>query len=459
MTKTLLLLTLLVFSSNIAYSQIDKILKNDLLKHASVSVSMIEMESGKLVYSQDPNRSLIPASTLKILTGVNALNDLGGDFRYYTEIAYDGEIAADGTLSGNIYVIGSGDPSLGSSRISGNPSWKKLIQLMAKKTKQTITCIDGNIIVVSHDKSNRYPVPQDWLYEDVGNYYGAGIWPLNINENQYQIHFIRSGKVGGKTQVSRIEPRIGGMQHINKVTVGRKGSGDQSYILGGPYQYNRTIVGSLPQGGSTYKIKGAMPDPPSFFADRLAMELSNQGVRFQNVLVSTSLPNPSLKTITKIKSPKLIEIVKSILLESNNLYTEAVSRTLEDQGKKKTAVLGKGSHIVDASGLSPMNRITSLQMATFLKDQGIPSKQILSCLPKAGVNGTLKNMFIKSPAKGKIYAKSGSMGGVLTYAGYINKKGKWYSFSLLFNNFDSKIKEMKPLAEDLMEELFIGAFN
>lgn len=448
-----LLICLLVGNCLIAQ---EEVLKNPLLKHASISITMIDMETGRETFSYDPDRSLIPASTLKLLTGIPALACLGAEYRFMTQIAYSGKIQKDGTLEGDLYIIGSGDPCLGSNRIDGNPNSDALFSLLANKINRSITCIDGNIVIMGYDQEDHFPVSQDWLFEDVGNYYGAGLWPININENQYKVYFDRSANIGEKTRLVSVEPSINGLSHSNMVVVGKEGSGDQSYILGTPYQYRRQIVGSLPRGRSLYSIKGAMPDPPRYFAKRLSQELDQRGVSFQSCKVERlNEEMHKVETLFRIKSPRLIDIVKSIHLESNNLYTEAVAKLLDTSTKEIEKSLGKGARISDACGLSPMNRMSSRQMAHYLSKQNIQASSLLATLPRVAYTGTLKNMLTSSPAKGRIYAKSGSMSGVLCYAGYMEKEGRWFSFSLMLNNFDGKIKDIKPVAASLLEALYL----
>ena len=433
----------------------DQILSDPLLKHASISISMVDLSSGEEVYTYDPDRSLIPASTLKLFTGIPALDILGEDYRFSTEIAYTGTIEGDGTLSGDLYIIGGGDPCLGSDRIAGNPDTPTLIKLIGAKIASKISCIDGRIIVLGYDAQDRYPVPQGWLFEDLGNYYGAGIWPINLDENRYYLTFDRSGKVGSTSKIIKSVPKIDGLSHLNKVVIAEKGSGDQSYILASPYQYKRHVVGTLPQGKNAYTIKGAMPDPPRFFMSILTWELDRLGISYQGTQLKKKHHVKALKPFTKIKSPPLIDIVKSIHLESNNFYTEAVANLLKSRNSDLNIDLGQGAKLVDACGLSPQNRLSSRQMASFLAKQSRPSSSLLTTLPRVGFSGTLKNMLKSSPARGKIYAKSGSMSGVLCYAGYMEKAGKWYSFSIMMNNFDRKIREMKPLAASIMESLYL----
>ena len=84
------------------------------IENASVGVSVINLENNKILFERNSNTSLVPASNLKLLTTGIALETLGKDYRFKTTLTYDGVIKSDGTLEGNIYIIGGGDPTLGS---------------------------------------------------------------------------------------------------------------------------------------------------------------------------------------------------------------------------------------------------------------------------------------------------------------------------------------------------------
>lgn len=223
----------------------------------------------------------------------------------------------------------------------------------------------------------------------------------------------RSTRSGEPCRVKRVEPADLGMTIRSEVTIGPRGSGDQAYILGSPGDYDVTVVGTLPPGTSAYTIKGSMPDPPAYFGRKVYEILAARNIFSQGYEVVDTYERAST-TITSIRSPHLSEIVTTIHQKSNNLYTEALDRHMN----KPDLTLGRGHKMVDACGLSPMNRISAQQLTTFLSKEK-PSPPILRTLPVAGESGTLKNLLTTAPYRGNVYAKSGSMSGVLCYAGYM----------------------------------------
>ena len=107
---------LFVSISNYAQSDLQTLMDNHFeqysYKHAALSVCVMDMETNKIVAAINPEISLIPASSLKLITTLSALDILGPEYTFTTKISYSGKIDPDGTLNGNIYIVGSGDPTL-----------------------------------------------------------------------------------------------------------------------------------------------------------------------------------------------------------------------------------------------------------------------------------------------------------------------------------------------------------
>ena len=162
---------------------IDRFVNDPVLANSNLSISVINTSNGKLVASHRPNKVLVPASSLKLLTTFSALKYLGKDFKFSSTLQYSGEIKSDGTLIGDLYFVGSGDPTLGSDRLNETQSFEEILNDIVRYVKQAgITCIKGQVII---DESvfDSYPVAPSWQWNDLGNYYASGAWGTNINEN------------------------------------------------------------------------------------------------------------------------------------------------------------------------------------------------------------------------------------------------------------------------------------
>jgi len=167
-----------------AQQVVEQLLKRPDMQGASFSISVKEVESGQTIYAYDSSRELIPASVMKLVTTATALEILGEDFCFPTSLEYDGNIK-DGVLNGNLYIKGSGDPSLGSAYLSEDnthennefiPVWIAAIQ------KAGIRRITGSVIA---DESifDMEGTSAKWVNEDLGNYYAAGSYGLSVFDN------------------------------------------------------------------------------------------------------------------------------------------------------------------------------------------------------------------------------------------------------------------------------------
>ncbi len=458
-------------------TRINAAIASSHFKYANIGVAVVDLESGKTLAGIEQNKVLVPASSQKVITTFTALELLGEDFEFVTTIAYDGRIQADGTLEGNVYFIGSGDPTLGSSKFSSVLNFERLLERLVKEIKDFgITCIDGEIIA---DESylHSFPVCPSWQWNDLGNYYAAGAWGLNINENQYLVAFDKRGKVGRRPRIKYYSPEIPGLEFSNEITVDSANTKDNAYIFGGPNNYYKRIVGTIPAGSGNFYIKGSIPDPPVFAAFHLYKALKKAKVPssgYKSIYDPKETKKIRRTVIAEVRSPELKSIIRSANLTSNNLYCEALLKTI---AKKKghtgsgghglyevnkflnrLKVDTKGIHMEDGSGLSVRNNISPHGLASFLQKMTtkIDRSELCNLLAVGGRNGTVAGLFKGSKAAGRVYLKSGSMNRVLTYTGYIHcKSGKWVSFAVMANGFDAKPKTIRSKLEKLMTNIYL----
>jgi len=450
-------------------------------KYGGVSVSVMDVNSGKLLASQNPNLGLTPASSLKVVTTAAALNFLGEDFRFKTEIQYDGKIDADGTLRGNLFIKGYGDPTLGSHHFNKAEKLDVVMQKFVDEIKKAgIKKIDGYIIGDASFFSSE-TTGSKWLWEDLGNYYGAGAYGLNIQENLYFIDFQQVGKVGAIPPVAKIRPQIPNLLLLNEVKSDVKGSGDNAFVFGAPLTYTRYIRGTIPVGKKLFTIKGGIPDPPFFAAHYLASFLEKNGVTTSKLTSSyidweRDQRNEDSKRFQLYThySPYLKDIVEITNMKSVNLYCEAMLRMIGHQvNSSPTPQAGldaifdflknkkmnvEGFFLLDGSGLSPMNSATTRHLADairiFITDKNI-SDNFKKSLPVAAKSGSMKYLLRGTAAEGKVFAKSGGMERVRSYTGYMKtKSGKLVSFSMIANNFTCKSSKVRKKMEKLMLAIY-----
>ena len=468
-----------VFSQNaILDNAMQRLAQDEVMRRGQVGICVIDISSGQVVGSMNGGMSLIPASNMKVVSTAAALKILGKDFRYKTELQYDGEIK-DSVLYGNVYVKGSGDPTLGSPRMDGVPRMYQVLEDFANQIRALgIKKIAGTIVGDGSAFENSTAV-RTWLWEDVGNYYGAGPSGLNFNENMYDLRFIQEPMVGATPQIIGTSPQVPDFQLFNDVKTS-KSDDDDAYIFSHPYAKEGFVSGTIPQGASTYEITGSLPDPPFFLAHNLRETLFRKGIEVfkpattQWIIDQNGKTLQIRKTFYTVLSPPLEDIMRRANLQSNNLYCEAFLRTVAlNQKGEGTNDLGtqavgefwrsqgidtEGLFMQDASGLSPRNGVTPTQLATMLRTIALDNQwftPFYNTLPEAGKSGTMKSMFKDYPSViGKIRAKSGTITRVRCYSGYATAQdGRLMAFSVMLNNFTCSQGQIRKPLEAFMAAL------
>ncbi|QHT69116.1 D-alanyl-D-alanine carboxypeptidase/D-alanyl-D-alanine-endopeptidase [Rhodocytophaga rosea] len=440
-------------------------LANDpAIKHGQVAFSLKSSKTGKVIYEFNGDKSVIIASNLKLVTTATALAVLGAGYTFKTELQYDGVLGTDGVLKGNIYILGGGDPVLGSDKVKGSLATGPLMEVWADKIKEAgITQVNGAVIG-DGDMYNDNVTPGGWVWSDIGNYYGAPVYGLNINDNLYTLYFKPGAKIGDPARILRIVPPMQQLEIINEVTTGKAGSGDNAYIYGAPYTYLRQIQGTIPAGVNEFDIRGSLPDPVTFCAGLLQQKLTQKGIKVSQMAISTRLLrmrktkiNTDRKPIFAHLSPPLSAIVEETNLKSMNLYAEAMAKLLGvNIFKDGTTFSGteaivkfwkeKGIHtdgffMRDGSGLSRTNVIRATTLTDILNWCAKDSifAPLYNSLPVAGVSGTMKNIGKGTAAAGNIRAKTGTLERVMNYSGYYyNKSGELMSFAIITNDYVSE---------------------
>jgi D-alanyl-D-alanine carboxypeptidase/D-alanyl-D-alanine-endopeptidase (penicillin-binding protein 4) len=402
-----LLSTLLFFS-----------LEDPAFEQASVSAYAVDMRSGEIVLDQNSHKSLAPASCMKLVTTAAALHILGPDFRFQTDLEYDGNIDEHGVLYGNLYIHGKGDPCLGSERIAPSLNWREQAEAWAEAiAKLGIRTIQGNVIGDATEWEQALAVPS-WNWEDLGNYYGAGACALSFHENAYTLTFKPGNQRGAKTSLVGTEPPLWGVTLQNEVTTGAVGSGDQACIYGAEFTPLQTVRGTIPAGVETFSIRGAIPNPPEFCARALVEALQSRGISVKE----NSYRVTSKRVIFHSTfSPALKEIVFETNHTSHNLYAEHLLKKIGERVLKEGSTQAgcaavaaflkekqidlTGFYMADGSGLSRKNMITAKQFVSLLTMMKRSDRfaEYLHSLPELGSNTR---------------AKDGSMAFIKAYAGY-----------------------------------------
>lgn len=415
-------------------------------KYATVGMYVINSETGALVFEKNAQMGMAPASCQKVVTSVTAFELLGKDYQYKTTLGYAGKIN-NGILEGSLLLTGSGDPTLGSWRYGNTKEnillGKWLAAIQAKGIKMV-----GRSLLIDERIFTSATTPDGWIWQDMGNYYGAAANGLNWRENQFDL-ILQSGlKVGDPVKIQSTEPLLLGekLMLTNELRSGPKGSGDNAYIYLAPYTDNGFVRGTIPLGETRFTISGAIPNPPQLLAELLGKKMEDAGIRIKDLVGSfygtLGVGGDSQFAITPLavhESPTLDSINYWFLKKSINLYGEALLKTLAVQQQKPghtdsgVAVVrqfwaGRGIDkealkVIDGSGLSPQNRVTA--------------KALVTVLQYARNRPWFSSFYNALPYMNGLNMKDGYINGVRSYTGYSkSKSGTAYTFCLMVNNFD-----------------------
>lgn len=446
-----------------AQNALDKFKNNTLLQNANISLLIKDLNSNKTVYGLNENNSMIPASTMKLLTTASALEILGPDFYYKTTLEIEGKITENGVLNGNLIIRGAGDPTLGSDKIGD----KLFLQKWVAAIKNAgIKSIKGDIIVDTSLFDSEAVNPK-WTWEDIGNYYASGCYGISYLDNTYQI-ILNSGAVGTKPSIEKTIPEIAQLVFENNLE-SSKITYDSAYIYGAPRSYLRTIQGAIPSNRKHFIIKGDIPEPDILLAEDLKNELQKNAVNVSGNLKNININPSDTKKIYTHSSPPLKEIIREINVRSNNHFAEHLFRTLALQNYEEAAVSkalwvvqnfwkSKGLPIeelfmCDGSGLSPTNAVSAnflTELLIYMKNKSKYSDDFYKSLPLAGKEGTLSSFLKNTDLEGRVRAKSGSISRVRSYAGYIDNEGRQYVFTIIVNNPNGNALAVRKKIEEFL---------
>lgn len=413
-------------------------------KYALTSLCVLDAQSGKIIFAKNENIGLATASTLKVITSATAFSVLGKDFKYQTTLAYSGKIT-DGVLQGDLIIIGSGDPTLASWRYEQTKenvvlnSWVNAIKAAGIKK------IEGSVI---GDDSlfGTQSMPEGWIWQDMGNYYGAGTSALAWRENQFDVKLKPGASAGDEVAIQKFVPAMPYIKVVNELKTGAAGSGDNAYGFLPPYSYTAYLRGTWGMGINKSGISLALPDPAFDAAYRLQDTLSRLNISVTKEATTSrrltsegqSVPTINQKLTTTI-SPDLSEIVYWFNKKSVNLYGEQLLKTIAWKlGKTPSTRNGANAvinfwaakgldknalNILDGSGLSPGTRVTTAAIAN-----------ILFQAQKEDWFAAYLNSF---PENNGMKLKSGSINDVSAYAGYYTSNtGQKYIAVININNYN-----------------------
>ncbi len=436
---------------------INRALSAQCLDDEQTAIRIVSVTDGKVIYSRNADTPLLPASIQKILTTAAALHYLGPEFRFHTQIRYTGE-RQQHRIDGHLVIRGGGDPMLRSEDL-----WR-----IANSLKRSgITEITGGIIADVHlfDGYDRAP---SWKKVRSQRAYDAKIGALSLNLNSITVHALPGLEVGDPIR-AWIEPAPAYMKLDNQgLTIAdtRKNRGRRSFWAKRKALIPATQAGS---GALPIEIHGRLllgtkaqvgflniDNPARYTTETFRYFLNKAGITVRGrSKVSQQLV--SSYYLYEHTSAPLSLILKELNTYSSNHIAEQILKTIAAQAYKtkkpashqdalkleyaflqQAKISTQGLNVTDGSGLSRQNRFTARTMTDLLRymyprfDIG---PDFISSLRVMGARGAHSRRLKNSPARGKVRAKTGSLKGVSTLAGYVpDSKGKLYAFAFFLTN-------------------------
>lgn len=429
----------------------------EILRNSNMSFYAVDMKTGENVIDYRGDKVVTPASVMKVVTAATALEVLRKDTTLKTEVVADGKIDSKGVLNGNIYIKGGGDPTLGSENFKGNRE-AFLNEWIAGVKKAGIKSVTGSIIVLD-DLFGYEGVSGKWLLEDLATGYGQGVYGISIFDNICTIYLSSDAK-GAK--VSKTVPDVKGLSFINNLKISPRGRNDIT-VRGLPFENKRFLIGEVPVNRKTITVRSDIPDPGMFLGEYFKEKLKQSGVVVKGSVKTartSSLRPKNPKNIAVTESKTVGEMINVLLVKSDNHYAEHLYELIKLKGvninkfwKEKgidTSALG----MYDGSGLSRADYISAKTLTDILLYMGENYPEYEKMLPKAGVEGTVAGFLGKKKFDGEVRVKSGSMGGVQSYSGYMEKGGKKIAFAIMINQWHGSRRQVKKEIEDLLIKLF-----
>ena len=447
---------------------VNKFVSHSSLRHASVGVQVIDMDSARSVAGFRPEQANITASTMKTVISSAALGLLGPRFRFETPVYLVGTVQ-DGTLKGNLVIRGTGDPTLGSVFL---PCQANIVnEIITALRARGITGIEG--AVIGDDSYYGYPYyDEDWDVGDLAYDYGAAVHALNFHDNLVSVSYTMDSR--GRVSQYAFKPDVPGLKVISRCRNNRGRNAITPYL---DYSVPALVLTGETTAKS-YRNTYANPIPATMLVDSVERALKANGIAYSRD-ADAALPTTDSVLLVLHKSPELTEVITSLLDRSDNMFAHALLRAIAardwemkeydhlpgDLDQVGVAAVKQWLELQgidteplfmrDGSGLARGNKASVGffgDMLSMMAHRSFDGVRLCDLMPKAAdrVGTTLKN----NPLNERIAIKSGSMRHVQCFVGYYPADEPRYAFAVLVNNFNCSRASIKDQIGTLLCNLF-----
>lgn len=442
-------------------TNLSRIIDDPALLRAHVGLVVVAAESGEVLFEHNAERRFIAASTTKLVTGAVALSRLGADYRWRTGVQASGSIS-NGTLTGDLWIVGSGDPQFR----------RETLETVARSVRAAgITRIEGDLIGDDRAFAGA-PWGRGWMWDDLYGSAAAGVSALQLSPARLSAAVRPGPEVGDPATLSISEAALGPPIR-NDVRTGAPGSARVLEYVPDAVGGEVALRGWIPVDGGRVALGLAPPHPTGYFLARLEAALTAAGISLEGSSRQPALlEKPGrISWERSFNSAPLSEALGRMLKFSDNQVAESMLRTLgtlqgagsADDGLDviQATLSGWGIEpdavsLVDGSGMSRYSAIAPMALVRMLRRTAqLPGFRVyLDALPIASVDGTLSRRFRSTAASRVVRAKTGSLSGVRSLAGYaVDGDGETLVFALLLNGYDSPNSVATALEDLLVEQL------
>ncbi|HYW32159.1 MAG TPA: D-alanyl-D-alanine carboxypeptidase/D-alanyl-D-alanine-endopeptidase [Gemmatimonas sp.] len=411
---------------------------------------VVSITRGDTLFSHSADDQLVPASTMKLFTSAIALDRLGPDHSFSTDVLRDGPLQG-GVVRGDLILRGDGDPAFSSRWVRGGPDAP--VAMLARFTASAgIQRVTGDLIADASAFEARR-IPEGWLTRYAGAGYAAPFSALSLNENII-IVAVSPGTRGGAASVT-LEPATRGLTVSSNV---RTVSGTGNRIIARRIGDDRvTVSGTIGSRAGTARYQLVVGDPATFTAGAFRAALEAQGVTVDGAIRLGAAP-PTATVVTSLPSPPLARLVSVMNRESINHYAELLwrdaargperarigsaetaSATLNEFLMRQVGTMPGAVSATDGSGLSVLDRVTARSLVQLLSHAHGASwgSAFHASLPVAGESELLRTRMRATPAQGNLHAKTGTTNDVIGLSGYVTaENGEILAFAFLYNGTD-----------------------
>ena len=449
---------------------IDSLVAQPVYRNAHWGILIVDAANADTLYSLNAGKLFIPGSNMKIVTGAVALAKPGPDFRFRTSVAARGAIR-QGTLVGDLLVIGRGDPSF--SRRFYDSDVAPLAAIADSLSARGITRITGRVLA-GGDAFSDAPHGFGWSWDDLGEGYGAGVDELMIAEGAVEV-MISGGRRVGDTATYAITPELGyplvraRVRTAVRDTASTNGA-SESLIVRRDSAGGRVLIEGEIGIGETRTLDIAFPDQRAAFLAALRRALLARRIAVSNTVPRDTSAAPD--TLFTFLSPPLRDLVPAMEKPSLNQMAEAIFKVvgLELRGEGTAAAARRavdttllewgaspdGFVVRDGSGLSRYNYLSPETLVRVLDRMRRDTifEMWRTSLPAAGREGTLTNRMRGTPAEGVVNAKTGFVTGARSLSGYAPAgDGRLLIFSLICNNWTVPVREVESVQDAIVTHL------